>query len=420
MSGRRRKAGASVAAAPKHRHECRCGTRECVRHLGWRQMGKLCGIRQWCLLHVSYRQNQELGTGASLKGGEAGPGGPARTRASAPQCGARGLSVVTLLAAMVWFTGCSRYAGFTLPALAGGDPHLSYTLELQAEPVLSPGATWDSHDVLNPSLVLFPQPLLLYSGFDGRTWRTGAATSPDGLRWQKQGMVLSPDSRTWEGSYIAANGSALIHEAEAWYWYVAGPREHPAIGLARSADGRTWRKEPRPVFETGPYLSWDEIAVADPYVLRIDPYFYLYYLGEDRARRQRIGLARSRDGVHWQKLVSNPVLDLGANGAFDQDGLGEPAVWQSKGYYWMLYTGRNSSENRRMGLARSTDGVQWQKLPTVFAGTASWNSKVVCDPEIANGGRVYFGGGDIASPDENLHGRIGVAVLHEVNATVVK
>jgi hypothetical protein len=44
---------------------------------------------------------------------------------------------------------------------------------------------------------------------------------------------------------------------------------------------------------------------------------------------------------------------------------------------------------------------------------------VVCDPtvEVAGGViRVWFGGGDAASPDENLHGRIGSAILRPVSA----
>ena len=259
-----------------------------------------------------------------------------------------------------------------------------------------------------------PWPLLLYSGFDGRTWRTGLAESDDGTHWQKQGAILSPDPRTWEGSYIAANGSALWYENQFWYWYQAGPRERPRIGLARAVDTHSWRKETKPVLDYGPYASWDERAVADPCVIRVVPWFYMYYLGQDRARRQRLGIARSADGIQWEKLRSSPVLELGGPGAFDENGVGEPAVWQSHGFYWMLYTGRDIRENRRLGLARSTDGVRWQKLPTVFAGAGPWDSKAICDPAVEVAGdhiAVWFGGGDVASPDENLHGQIGAGVL---------
>jgi predicted GH43/DUF377 family glycosyl hydrolase len=170
----------------------------------------------------------------------------------------------------------------------------------------------------------------------------------------------------------------------------------------------------RPVLEFGPRGSWDERGLGDPYVIRAGNWFYVYYLGQDRARRQRLGVARSRDGIHWEKLRSNPVLELGPFEAFDEVGLGEPAVWASNGRYWMLYTGRDRNEIRRMGLAVSTDGVRWERTKLVIEGTQPWNEKVVCDPEIELRGsevRVWFGGGDAASPDENLNGQIGIGTL---------
>jgi len=154
--------------------------------------------------------------------------------------------------------------------------------------------------------------------------------------------------------------------------------------------------------------------VADPYVIRIGRNYYMFYLGQDRARRQRLGVALSDDGVAWYKLRRNPILELGAYGSFDDDGLGEPAVWASHGYYWMLYTGRDRSQMRRLGLARSRNGIDWAKLPTIVAGDQPWDSKALCDPTVLLEGarvRVWFGGGDVASPDQNLHGQIGVATL---------
>ena len=301
---------------------------------------------------------------------------------------------------------------------------MTFALEAKPNPVLTRAEGWESGDVLNPSVVRWDKVLInLYSGFDGRTWHTGLATSEDGQEWTRKGKALSPDPRTWEAGYIAGNGSALVVANQFWYWYVAGSKDRPRLGLARSADLRNWSRQPAAVLEPGPYQSWDEYGVADPYVIRIDPYFYLYYLGQDRARRQRLGVARSTDGTHWYKLRSNPILEMGEEGAFDENGLGEPAVWSSNGFYWMLYTGRDSHENRRMGLARSTDGIHWTRLPAVFAGSQPWDAKVICDPTVlVEGGtvRVWFGGGDVASPDENLHGQIGYGVLLPRSATLAK
>jgi len=314
--------------------------------------------------------------------------------------------------------GCGRYEDFTLPPAEGQRSGVKPRWETRAEPVIARGEAnqWDSVDVLNPSVFSWKGVLWnLYSGYDGQVWHTGLAESRDGEHWEKKGRILSPGPAGWEGDYIAANGSALAHEGEILYWYQAGIP--PRIGLARSGDGKTWSKHGEPVLGLGPRGSWDERGAADPYVARFGDHFYLFYLGEDRARRQRLGVARSKDGVTWWKLRSNPVLELGEPGTFDEQGLGEPAVWISHGRYWMIYTGRDRSEVRRLGLAWSADGVSWERGPeeTVLSGTSDWNRKVICDPAVMPAGgavRVWFGGGDVAHPAENIHGQIGLAMLY--------
>lgn len=335
-------------------------------------------------------------------------------------------AAVGILWALLAFS-CGRYRDFVLPAPGGpatGEPALAW--EVRPGPVLGRGAPgeFDAVDVLNPAVVRH-QGLYynFYSGFDGATWHTGLATSSDGIVWTKHGRVLSADQGTWEGNYIAANGAAEVVDGEFYYWYQAG--DPPRIGLARSRDGKRWRKLDRPVLETGPRGAWDERGVADPWVIRVEGKFYMFYLGQDRARRQRLGAAESADGIRWWKLRSNPVLELGPRGAFDENGLGEPAVWAAGGRYWMLYTGRDRQEIRRIGVAVSPDGVNWRRLgpETVFAGNEAWNAKVVCDPSVEltpDGVRVWFGGGDVAHPAENIHGQIGLAWLRIQGVTLAK
>ncbi len=322
-----------------------------------------------------------------------------------------------ILALALFAAGCGRYADFELPAPPQA-PEVRYRWEVRAGPVLPHGGPgeFDSSDALNPVVVADHGSLLnLYSGFDGKTWHTGAARSDDGLSWTRLGKILSPDPGTWEGGYIAANGAAIAEGGRILYWYQAG--DPPRIGLAQSSDGRSWSKHPQAVIETGPVGSWDERGVADPFVLMSGGRFYLFYTGMDRARRQRLGVAQSADGIRWTKLRANPVLEIGSDGTFDENGLGEPAVWMAGGRYWMLYTGRDRRENRRIGAAVSRDGVHWERSGSipVLEGHEPWDAKVVCDPTVLPGAggriRIWFGGGDQARPDERLNGAIGYAEL---------
>jgi predicted GH43/DUF377 family glycosyl hydrolase len=325
------------------------------------------------------------------------------------------ISPTAALTAVVGLAGCGGYGDFRLPAPAIPPVEGQWSWTQYEAPVLgrSRAEAWESVDTLNPSIVREHGVWWnFYSGYDGRTWHTGLASSPDGLIWTRLGKVLSPDPGTWEGHYIASNGAAIRWGGEWLYFYQGG--DPPRIGLARSSDGKTWRKDPAPVLGFGPRGSWDEKAVADPYVLAAGDRLYLYYLGEDRARRQRLGVAVSTDGNRWTKLRASPVLEPGDPGSMDENGLGEPAVWDSHGWYWMLFTGRARNEVRRLGLARSRDGVVWERTALVISGQSAWNRLVVCDPTVHPEGdrvRVWFGGGDVAHPAENIHGQIGYGEL---------
>ncbi len=309
-------------------------------------------------------------------------------------------------------TGCGRYADFGLPAPPASE---TFALTWKAAPAASL-TRGDALDVLNPSVAFWRGGYLnLYSRFDGGKWESYSALSPDGLVWRDHTRVLSP-SLDWEGKYIAANGALWVNAPDdLLYVYQAGEKGKTVLGLARSADGRTWQKQPGPILAGGPRKSWDEISLGDPYLWRAGEYLYLAYLGEDRARRQRLGLARSRDGLTWEKQRGSPILELGGYGDFDENGLGEPAVFAANGAWMMLYTGRDRNERRAMGYAVSRDGRSWQKLrEPVLRGESPWNRAVVCDATVrVEKGRVriWYGGGDLPKPDERLNGQIGYAEL---------
>ncbi len=234
-----------------------------------------------------------------------GPPGAGRTLA---RCAA-----IPLLAALL---SCGRYRDFSLPARNGQPAAAVWNWQAQPAPVLEPGGTgqWDSSDVLNPSVLRFGSGLFnLYSGFDGNTWHTGLAVSPDGEHWSKRGRVLSPGPAAWEGGYIAANGSAVADGGTIRYYYQAG--QPPQIGAATSPDAIRWSKLPRPVLGAGPYASWDERGVADPYVVRFGGSFYLFYTGMDRARvfasgkgssnsKSNLPLRRSAESIKSSLLVA--------------------------------------------------------------------------------------------------------------------
>jgi predicted GH43/DUF377 family glycosyl hydrolase len=323
------------------------------------------------------------------------------------------MRLIAVFTALLLVGGCGKYEDFSLPA-PGGATEYELDWQVRPEPVIARG---NAVDVLNPSVVPWGGGWMnLYSRFDGSTWETWQAESADGLVWLNPRKILAPEL-DWEGNYIAANGGLVELGGKLYYAYQAGPKGQNEIGMAISSDGKAWSKHPAPVLSRGPWMSWDEQSVGDPYLWVVDDWLWMAYLGEDRAGRQRLGLARSKDGFRWTKLRANPVLELGGAGDFDEVGLGEPAVFPMKGQWVMLYTGRDRKETRRMGYAVSKDGVNWQKLAEpVLAGSEDWMRAVVCDASVwaePSRVRIWFGGGDQAKPDERLNGQIGYAELRK-------
>jgi len=312
--------------------------------------------------------------------------------------------------------------------VTGFVPEIQYTKI--PDPLIPTGGkdACDAVDVLNPSVVQKDGVYYnYYSGYDGEAWRTGLATSKDGIAWEKEETpVIDLSPAGWDSAYIAANGSAIRVENSVYYYYQGLNKDtkKTRIGLAVSADGYSFAKENQPVLTAGGLEAWDASTVGDPYVLLHNGCFYMYYLGVDFNKNQRIGIAMSRDGKTWTKHSENPILDLGVTGSFDEKALGEPCVFYRYPFFYMLYTGTAADNTRDIGCAYSIDGINWKKLNSdgIFAGRDpdAWDGAVICDPAVLTapeGDRVtvWYGGGSAAEAAQDLNGQIGMFTMKLLN-----
>lgn len=314
------------------------------------------------------------------------------------------------------------YAEFYLEEPTNMASEVPFKLEEKyPDPVLSRGkkGEWDSVDLLNPSVVKIDNTYYnYYSGYDGSVWKTGLATSHDGVNWTKHesNPVLDLSENGFDTQYIAANGAAVEFNGKVYYYYQAmDDNGVTQIGLATSDDGVSFTKKEVPVLSLGESGTWDALAVADPYVINHEGYLIMYYLGMNELGIQRLGVAKSTDGINWEKSVANPILDVGSKGSFDMNGLGEPSVIYNAPYFYMIYTGRDEKEKRDIGLATSLDGINWSKISAegIFHDRpmGTWDDSVICDTTLILDGDqllVWYGGGNVNSPDENLNGEVGL------------
>lgn len=111
--------------------------------------------------------------------------------------------------------------------------------------------------------------------------------------------VLVEDDGTWVLYFYSMNSSR---------W----PRIQGTISRA-TADNPLgpWTPEPEPLLLPGEDESWDSDSVAYPTVIRMEDEYRMYYAGQDALGIEKIGLATSADGITWEKQP-DPLFEMGA------------------------------------------------------------------------------------------------------------
>ena len=124
---------------------------------------------------------------------------------------------------------------------------------------------------------------------------------------------------------------------------------------------------------TGKMVKWEEKDVFNPAIVVRDGKVYMLYRAQDKvgkpAGTSRIGLAESTDGYHFTRLPK-PVLypDNDAEKKFEwEGGCEDPRVVEdSAGTYYMTYTAFDGQTARLM-IATSKDLKHWTKHGLAFA-----------------------------------------------------
>jgi uncharacterized repeat protein (TIGR01451 family) len=128
-----------------------------------------------------------------------------------------------------------------------------------------------------------------------------------------------------------------------------------------SADGLAWSAS-AVVLQSGAAGSWDDDGVVVSSVLVEGGLFKMWYTGRGTTGPvNQIGYATSPDGVVWTKHAGNPVMSVGAVGQWDSARVREASVVHLASTYHMWYGGTDNHPIYRIGYATSPDGLVWTK-----------------------------------------------------------
>jgi beta-1,2-mannobiose phosphorylase / 1,2-beta-oligomannan phosphorylase len=91
-----------------------------------------------------------------------------------------------------------------------------------------------------------------------------------------------------------------------------------------------------------PTLPWEKKCVEGASCIVIGRWLYMFYAGGYNNEPQQIGIARSKDGVKWERLSDSPFLKNGAPGTWNESESGHPDIMQDEqGKYHLFFQGNN-------------------------------------------------------------------------------
>jgi len=273
----------------------------------------------------------------------------------------RAFFLLILLLAFIGFAACGSDNYFYLAS----DKPSNLWVKDASNPILSPGTSgeWDDTFVISPSVIYNGTSYQMwYAGYDGAVMRIGYATSTDGVVWTKypSNPVFNTGSG-WDGSGVSS--PSVVYDGITYHmWYSGNNGAEWKIGYATSPDGINWTRYPfNPVLDVGTSGEWDDSYLDHPHVVYTGTGFKMWYSG-DGGSLYRVGYATSPDGVNWTKHPSNPVLDVGTSGEWDDNQILPGGVVYVGNTYHMWFTA-DDGLNTRIGYATSGDGGVWTKAP---------------------------------------------------------
>lgn len=171
-----------------------------------------------------------------------------------------------------------------------------------------------------------------------------------------------------QSPFLGANGteraSVLFNGTTFYMWYSVGVGSHYGIGFATSTNGANWTFYPGLVLRRGVNGSWDSGGVYSPSVVWNGSFYLMYFTGVANTVSSRsIGMAFSKDMIHWQEYSENPILVPGPE-PYDSFYIRSGTVLFHNHSYQMWYTGAptgNASFDVAIDYATSIDGIHWAK-----------------------------------------------------------
>ncbi len=228
-------------------------------------------------------------------------------------------------------------------------------------------------------------------------WGIGIAESTNLNHWEKCGEI-SP-SAEYESKGLCAPCAIVIDGKVHLFYQTYGNGKNDAICHAVSNDGiRFTRNATNPIFH--PSGQWNCGRAIDAEVIKFKNQTFLYFATRDPDYKIQIqGVASaplntSFNRDQWTQLTDEPILKP----KYPWEGfcVEGASIVQQNNVLYMFYAGAYNNDPQQIGVAKSTDGVKWERLsnkPFLANGDpGSWNCSESGHPHIFkdDNGKTYL------------------------------
>jgi predicted GH43/DUF377 family glycosyl hydrolase len=114
-----------------------------------------------------------------------------------------------------------------------------------------------------------------------------------------------------------------------------------------------------------PELPWEKDCIEGASVIQKHGKLYMFYAGAYNNAPQQIGLAVSKDGIHWQRASEQPFLANGKPGEWNSSESGHPHIFSNPhGADYLFFQG-NNDQGKTWYL--SNRKISWRKGKPLLA-----------------------------------------------------